>query len=177
MCLDAPKPTDVVELPDSLTWQQISTACKDGRKLMVVNEEVYDVAEWVQKHPGGKVLLTYVGEDATDSVRAFHRDEQQMAKYLSPLRIATLSKQVQGDPVHELVASRDAALEKDFRDLRKKLEEAGLFKANPWFYMALLAHVIVLELAGWAVLKHFGSSWLPYCIAVAPLVAAQAQAG
>jgi hypothetical protein len=49
------------------------------------------VAGWVQKHPGGKVLLTYVGEDATDSVRAFHRDEEQMKKYLSSLRIASLA--------------------------------------------------------------------------------------
>jgi cytochrome b involved in lipid metabolism len=53
--------------------------------------QVYDVAGWVQKHPGGKVLLTYVGEDATDSVRAFHRDEEQMKKYLSSLRIASLA--------------------------------------------------------------------------------------
>ena len=55
--------------------------------------QVYDVAGWVQKHPGGKVLLTYVGEDATDSVKAFHRDEEQMRKYLSPLHIATLAEE------------------------------------------------------------------------------------
>ena len=114
--LDAAKPA-VQELPASLTWMQISAACMDGRKLMVINGEVrnsaprcadavlrcqlrfcnaaaaqvYDVAGWVQKHPGGKVLLTYVGEDATDSVRAFHRDEEQMKKYLSSLRIASLA--------------------------------------------------------------------------------------
>ena len=137
MCLDAPKPA-VQELPASLTWAQIAAACKDGRKLMVINGEVrsgrrdvgstcaercaarrvaddgaqrcappgdrcnrdlcallqvYDVAGWVQKHPGGKVLLTYVGEDATDSVRAFHRDEEQMQKYLSPLRVAALAQE------------------------------------------------------------------------------------
>lgn len=143
MCQDTPKPT-VQELPDTLTWTQISDACKGGRKLMVVDGEVpassssasldvyqltsyqglgssardpisprcvcrrpqcttdlsepvavqvYDVAGWVQKHPGGKVLLTYVGEDATDSVRAFHRDEEQMRKYLSPLHVATLKEE------------------------------------------------------------------------------------
>jgi cytochrome b involved in lipid metabolism len=54
--------------------------------------KVYDVASWVHKHPGGKVLLTYVGEDATDSVAAFHRDEEQMRKYLSSMRVATLDK-------------------------------------------------------------------------------------
>jgi hypothetical protein len=75
--------------------------------------------------------------------------------------------------VHEVLATRDAALEKDFRALRKKLEDAGLFKAKPWFYIAMLAHVIALELAGWAVLKYLGSSWLPYALAVCLLVTAQ----
>ena len=57
--------------------------------------------------------------------------------------------------------------------MRKKLEDAGLFKAKPWFYIAMLAHVIALELAGWAVLKYLGSSWLPYTLAVCLLVTAQ----
>lgn len=59
--------------------------------MLLADAQVYDVAGWVQKHPGGKVILTYVGEDATDSVRAFHRDEEQMRKYLSPLHVATLA--------------------------------------------------------------------------------------
>jgi hypothetical protein len=167
--------------------------------LEPVAVQVYDVAGWVQRHPGGKVLLTYVGEDATDSVRAFHRDEEQMRKYLSPLHVATLKEEksgqvlasrpdcwkvhhttsnaphvpCQGSGVHEVLATRNAALERDFRNLRKKLEDAGLFKAKPWFYVAMLAHVIALELAGWAVLKNFGSGWLPYCFAVCLLVTAQ----
>jgi hypothetical protein len=64
-------------------------------------------------------------------------------------------------------------MEKDFRALRSKLEQAGLFKANGWFYVALLVHVLLLELAGWAVLKYVGTSWLPYTIAVFLLVTAQ----
>lgn len=79
----------------------------------------------------------------------------------------------QGSGLHEVLATRNSALEKDFRDLRKKLEDAGLFKAKPWFYVLMLAHVIALELAGWAVLNFFGSSWLPYTIAVCLLVTAQ----
>ena len=37
--LDAAKPA-MQELPASLTWMQISAACMDGRKLMVINGEV-----------------------------------------------------------------------------------------------------------------------------------------
>ena len=72
-----------------------------------------------------------------------------------------------------MLASRDTSMEKDFRALRSKLEQAGLFKANGWFYVALLVHVLLLELAGWAVLKYVGTGWLPYTIAVCLLVTAQ----
>lgn len=40
MCLDTPQ-AGVQELPTTLTWPQISVACKEGRKLMVVDGEVY----------------------------------------------------------------------------------------------------------------------------------------
>ena len=164
------------------------------------------------------MLLTYVGEDATDSVRAFHRDEDKMQKYLRPMRVATLvsTSQVlhlrnrlgimlprcdvcecvncvciwisshqdylryddwQGDAKLDMLATRDKSLEQDFRELRKNLEQAGLFKANLWFYFAMLAHIILLELAGWAVLKYLGTSWPSYCLAVCLIVTAQAQAG
>jgi fatty acid desaturase len=76
-----------------------------------------------------------------------------------------------------MLATRDKSLEQDFRELRKNLEQAGLFKANLWFYFAMLAHIILLELAGWAVLKYLGTSWPSYCLAVCLLVTAQAQAG
>ena len=176
MCQDVLQ--SVEALPDTLSWQQISAAVKQGRQLLVIGDEVCDVAEWVHKHPGGKVLLTYVGEDATDVTAAFHRDKDQMRKYLSGLRVASLAAKPRAAPGPGCAtAERDTELEKDFRALRAKLEQAGLFKANPWFYLLMLAHVIALELAGWAVLKHLGTTWMPYLLAVALLVTAQAQAG
>jgi hypothetical protein len=39
MCIDTPK-IEAQSLPESLTWQQISDACKGGRKLLVVKDEV-----------------------------------------------------------------------------------------------------------------------------------------
>ena len=95
-----------------------------------------------------------------------------MGIWLLPLPSVT-AKGTQGSPAHAMLASRDMAMEKDFRALRSKLEQAGLFKANGWFYVALLVHVLLLELAGWAVLKYVGTGWLPYTIAVCLLVTAQ----
>mmetsp|Transcript_37690 Transcript_37690/g.89141 ORF Transcript_37690/g.89141 Transcript_37690/m.89141 type:complete len:491 (+) Transcript_37690:42-1514(+) len=167
------------KLPSSMSWAQVAESCSAGRKLMVISGAVYDVEEWVQKHPGGKVLLTYVGEEASDPVAAFHRDKQQLQKYLAPLRVAELDEQRDTDSAAALQAknTRNTELEKDFRDLRSKLEEAGMFQPKMWFYALMLFHVIALELAGWAVLFYFGRGWVPYTAAVLLLVVAQAQAG
>ena len=72
-----------------------------------------------------------------------------------------------------MLATRHAALEADFRSLRQKLKDAGLFKANPWFYVAMLVHILALEFLGWAVLKYAGTAWVPYSIAVCLLVTSQ----
>ena len=95
-----------------------------------------------------------------------------MGVWLLPLPSVT-ARGTQGSPAHAMLASRDTAMEKDFRLLRSKLEQAGLFTANGWFYVALLVHVLLLEFAGWAVLKYVGTGWLPYTIAVCLLVTAQ----
>ena len=34
--------------------------------------QVYDVTDFISQHPGGKVILTYAGRDATDVFSTFH---------------------------------------------------------------------------------------------------------
>ena len=37
------------------SWQQVEDSCKDGKKLIVIDGNVCDVSNWVDRHPGGKV--------------------------------------------------------------------------------------------------------------------------
>ena len=32
---------------------------------MVIEDKVYDVTSWIDKHPGGDLILSYAGLDAT----------------------------------------------------------------------------------------------------------------
>jgi len=34
--------------------------------------QVYDVSNWADQHPGGRVIYTYAGKDATDVFAGFH---------------------------------------------------------------------------------------------------------
>ena len=54
------------ELPN-MTWDDIeSEVAEEGAALVVIKGVVYDLAEFVDQHPGGRLtLLRYLGTDAT----------------------------------------------------------------------------------------------------------------
>ena len=49
----------------------------------------------------------------------------------------------------------------------------GLFKVKPWYFVALFAHILVLDVASWLTLRYFGNSWGPWLAAVVMLTTAQ----
>ena len=69
------------------------------------------------------MLLSYVGEDATDAVQAFHRDNVSLQKFLTPLVVARVCSEpistTGGKGAAESAAAplHDPALEKDFRHI------------------------------------------------------------
>ncbi|XP_038071948.1 fatty acid desaturase 2-like [Patiria miniata] len=150
------------------SWEEVKEHSTKADKWVVIEDGVYDVSQWVKRHPGGyKVLSHYAGEDATDAFVAFHPDKSVVRKYLKPLRVGSLSSE---DAVKATIVS-------DMRDLRSKAEEMDLFTPNLWFYAAHLAHIVALEVLGWMVLWYYGTTWLPLLITAALLTTSQAQAG
>ena len=53
----------------------------------------------------------------------------------------------------------------------------GYFKVNPWFFVAMFAHIFFFQVAAWWVLWYFGNSWITWIISAVCVVTAQAQAG
>lgn len=50
----------------TMTKEQVEQAARDGQPLVVVEDWVHDVGEFLEGHPGGEVILTkYFGRDAT----------------------------------------------------------------------------------------------------------------
>ncbi|RKO84482.1 hypothetical protein BDK51DRAFT_32970, partial [Blyttiomyces helicus] len=49
------------------TWQEIAFRSRAGAKWIVIENSVYDVEEFIDRHPGGPGLISsLIGEDATD---------------------------------------------------------------------------------------------------------------
>lgn len=50
--------------------------------------QVYDVSGWADQHPGGRVIYTYAGKDATDVFAGFHSPASRAL--LRPLYVGEL---------------------------------------------------------------------------------------
>ena len=73
-------------------------------------------------------------------------------------------------------AQFQAEIEKDFRVLRKTVEDSGWMKVNPWFYVCHLLSILAFEFLGYMILSRFGTSWLPYITAAVCFTTAQVNA-
>jgi hypothetical protein len=64
-------------------------------------------------------------------------------------------------------------LQKDFRELQKHVEDTGLLKVKPMFYVAHLVSILALEVVGYLILSRLGTSWMPYLAALMCFVTSQ----
>ncbi|KAK5995794.1 Delta 8-(E)-sphingolipid desaturase [Cladobotryum mycophilum] len=67
-----------------MSRDEVETTIADGRKLIILRQQVLRVDAWLRYHPGGqKALLHMVGRDATDEIEALHSLEaqRQMLRY------------------------------------------------------------------------------------------------
>ncbi|KAG2462448.1 FADS2 desaturase, partial [Polypterus senegalus] len=142
------------------TWTEVQKHNGQSEKWLVINRKVYNITEFCQRHPGGKrVISHYAGQDATDAFTAFHLDKQVVGRYLKPLQIGELAPE---EPSNE--PGKSLAVIEDFQELRVYVEQAGLLKPNKLFFFLMLVHIILLDIAAWFTLWHFGTSWLPFLV-------------
>lgn len=64
-------------------------------------------------------------------------------------------------------------LVKDFRELRATVERMGLLEPNQLFFLLLLGHILLLDIAAWLILFYFGTSLLPFVFSLLVLTISQ----
>ncbi|NXL86870.1 FADS2 desaturase, partial [Alectura lathami] len=156
----------------SYTWEDIQKHTQKD-KWLVIERKVYDVTQWVHRHPGGRRVISHcAGEDATDAFQAFHINPTLVQKFLKPLLIGELAP---GEPSQD--RDKNSQLVEDFRTLRKTAQDMNLFQASPLFFSLYLGHVLVMEALAWLIVSYCGTGWIPTLILVCILTTSQAQAG
>lgn len=122
---------------------------------MVIKGKVYDVSSW-SDHPGGNVIFTTVGEDATDVFAAFHAGTSY--SFLPEFEIGVLD--VENTSKELVVSEKQLAFEAGYRKLRVDLIREGLFtSSHAWYYMKMFELLCVLGL-GFFVASIANGSWL-----------------
>lgn len=55
---------------DIMTPREVEGLIADGKTIVVFDECVLNLSNWLQKHPGGQLAIAHmVGRDATDEIK------------------------------------------------------------------------------------------------------------
>ncbi|XP_061825514.2 acyl-CoA 6-desaturase [Nerophis lumbriciformis] len=155
------------------TWEDVQRHCSRNDQWLVIDRKVYNITQWADRHPGGfRVIHHYAGEDATEAFTAFHPDKKFVQLFLKPLLIGEL---VETEPSQD--RQKNAAAIKDFQALHAHAVRQGLFRSRPAFFLAHLAHILLLEVLAWTLVWIWGTSWPLTLLCAVLLAIAQSQTG
>lgn len=74
------------------TWEEIARRNGSDAGWVAVDGVVYDVTEFIERHPGGKEMISLaLGRDATDLFKSYHPFSERPAQVLEKMRIGTVS--------------------------------------------------------------------------------------
>jgi len=83
-----------------MTWEDIKLRTEKGEKIIVIENMVLDVKNFVDQHPGGRqTLLNIVGRDVTSlfkGVDAEHQHTKDAYKFLDAMRIGVIREDHKG---------------------------------------------------------------------------------
>jgi cytochrome b involved in lipid metabolism len=88
--------------------------------LLVIQDKVYDISKFGEEHPGGRVIYSYAGQDATDAFRVFHAGSNKSYDTLAKYCVGELTEPIQ----------KVSEFEQEMRKLTAKFQTMGLFKAK-----------------------------------------------
>lgn len=117
-----------------------------------VDGVAYDVAAWARKHhPGGEIVMRFLGLDATTVFAAFHGPRA---------RKALRAMRWKGEPVAPPPPTPGADVEEDFAALRAQAEADGLFVPDRGYFY-LRAAAIVGGVAASVATVALAPAWWP----------------
>jgi len=150
------------------TWEEVEKKTEKDARWLVIDNEVFNITNWANKHPGGSRVIThYAGQDATDAFKAFHNDLNAIKKWMKPIHIGSLAEN----------QMKKKEVEEDFRNVRETAQKMGLFTPSWTFFTLVLLHILVLDWAAWAVMAWWGTGWGPYLLSLALITTCEAQVG
>ncbi|CAH1763536.1 3418_t:CDS:2, partial [Entrophospora sp. SA101] len=102
---------------------------------LIIDNKVYDVKDFIADHPGGAVILTHIGKDATD---AFHNFHQKTTHEL-------LANFYIGDLVKEDVITKKEGFTQELREIKEIFINKKYFESSKTYYaLKVLSNLLIL---------------------------------
>ncbi|KAI0244050.1 hypothetical protein L0F63_002977 [Massospora cicadina] len=112
----------------------LSSLAAKEKLFTIIGNRAYDITDFVQEHPGGAVILTQLGIDATEAFHCFHTASTQ--EILTDYYDDELTKKLcLADPKQNAQSSLESPFLKDVRALRDEAIKEGLFQSSLPFYL------------------------------------------
>ena len=119
----------------------------------MINNKIYDVSGW-HEHPGGDVIFTSAGDDATDTFALFHANGT--SKHLSKFLIGSLKADDRAKwPDLKGKSDDQLEFEKGYRRLKMEMRRDGLFDSSLFYYLYKMSTTLMICLfSAWLVAAH-----------------------
>lgn len=125
-----------------VTWSELTKHNTVEDAWIAIKGRVYDITSFVPLHPGGDILLTAAGQDATDVFAGFHASTDAW-RFLPPLCVGVL-EHAESPPLPNV----SAKYLRDLADLRKQVRKLRLYDSSKLFYTyKILCNVSICALS------------------------------
>jgi len=136
---------------DKLTREEVAKHDSKEDAWVIIKNRVYDVTSFGLVHPGGEVIFTHAGRDATEVFACFHAATTW--NQLNKLYIGDICEDNETDSLLE-----------DFRKLRADLVKDGMFASDKMFYCWKLSLNLAILVTSVGLLAT-DSSWMSLLLA------------
>lgn len=140
-----------------ITWDEVASHGVADDAWIVIKGRVYDVTRFAKIHPGGDIILTAAGQDATDVFAAFHAGTSSW-RYLPPLCVGVL-KSLQNPK------SGGDSYTADIVEMRRAMQALRLFDSNKLYYVGKVLSTSAIAALAVCIVLAAPSSPISICIA------------
>lgn len=134
-----------------VSWAELARHNTVDDAWIAIKGRVYDVTKFAQFHPGGDIVFTAAGLDATDVFAGFHASTDAW-KLLPPLFVGFL-EHANTPPFPNV----DQQYVQDIVEMRKQIRALNLFDSSKLFYAYKIASNVALCALSVAIIMYSGS--------------------
>lgn len=161
---DVPSHRDPAAPLRVISWKELALHNTTSDAWIAIKGRVYDVTAFAKEHPGGDIILTAAGSDATDVFAGFH-NATSAAMQLPGLAVGQLDQ-----PASTLVPTVSMDYVRDIQNFRSRVHAMRLFDSSKLYYLfKILSNVAICATS--AILALYAPSSLPAIIIAGVIMA------